>query len=66
MLNEKKDMRFKMWLVENRVTQRSIAKLLEISITATNRKVNGKEDFSLDQVRKICREYDVSADQLFI
>lgn len=66
MLNEKKDMRFKMWLVENRVTQRSVARLLGISNTAINRKINGKEDFSIEQVRKICREYNVSADQLFI
>lgn len=50
------------WMAENRVTQRELAKLLGISYQSINRKVNGKEDFTMAQARTIRTHYKVSAD----
>lgn len=55
-------LRFKGWLSENNITQKEIASLLGISQQAVWNKVNGKYEFSLPQVRKICETYHVSAD----
>lgn len=55
------DLAFKSWLVLNGVTQRELAEFLGISKQSVNKKVNGKEDWSLDQARKICGRYHVSA-----
>lgn len=58
------NLNFKAWLVINGVTQRELAEVLGISFQSVNKKVNGKEDFTMDQARKICRHYNVSADLL--
>ncbi len=55
-------LRFKAWLVVNNVTQTELAKVLGLTIQAVNSKVNGKTDFTLKQIKKICETYDVSAD----
>lgn len=55
-------LRFKGWMVANKVTQGEIAELLGISLQSVNLKVNGKQDFSLAQVRAICERYGISAD----
>lgn len=55
-------LRFKAWMAENRVKQKDIAELLGISVQATFLKVNGKMDFTLAQIKKICAKYDISAD----
>ena len=53
---------FKAWMVANDVKQTEIAELLCISLQAVNLKVNGKQEFTLPQVRAICEKYDISAD----
>lgn len=53
---------FKGWMVENNIKQTEIAELLGISLQAVNLKVNGKQDFSLPQIRTICGHYGISAD----
>ena len=53
---------FKGWLAENNIRQSEIAELLGISIQSVNLKVNGKQDFTLPQVSKICGKYHISAD----
>ncbi len=58
------NLNFKAWLVINGITQRELAEVLGISFQSVNKKVNGKEDFTMDQARKICRHYNVSADLL--
>lgn len=58
------DLNFKAWLVINGITQRELAEVLGLSFQSVNKKVNGKEDFSLDQARKICKHYHISADLL--
>lgn len=53
---------FKGWLVQNKVTQTELAKLLGISVQAVNGKVNGRHPFTMNQVIKICETYGVSSD----
>lgn len=55
-------LKFKAWMVENRIPQKEIMNLLNLSQTSINKKVNGKEDFSLSQIRTICEKYKLSAD----
>ena len=55
-------LKFKAWMVEHKITQGALADLLGLSLQAINRKVNGKEDFSLQQIKTICHAYDISAD----
>lgn len=55
-------LQFKGWMAENKVTQGEIAELLGISLQSVNIKVNGKQDFSLKQIRTICEKYGISAD----
>lgn len=53
---------FKAWMVANNIKQSEIAELLDISLQSVNLKVNGKQDFTLPQVKKICERYGISAD----
>jgi len=55
-------LKFKAWMVEHRVTQKDIMELLDLSRTSVNKKVNGKEDFTLIQIRTMCEKYNLSAD----
>ena len=55
-------LKFKAWMAENRISQKEIMELLDLSQTSINKKVNGKEDFSLPQIRAICEKYEISAD----
>lgn len=55
-------LKFKGWLAENKITQREIMDLLDLSQTSINKKVNGKEDFTLAQIKTICEKYGISAD----
>lgn len=59
-MNER--MSFKAWLVQNNITQLEIARLLGISLTSVNSKINGRGDFTLRQIRTICQKYNISAD----
>ena len=60
------ELNFKAWMVQNKIPQQEIANLLEISLQMTNAKINGREEFTLSQVKKICKEYQISADDYFI
>ncbi len=53
---------FKGWMATNKVTQRELAKLLGVSYQTINKKVNGKEDFTMPQARAIIKHYGCSAD----
>lgn len=55
-------LKFKAWMAENRIKQKDIMDLLDLSVTSVNKKVNGKEDFTLPQIKAICEEYGISAD----
>lgn len=56
------ELKFKAWMVQNRVTQTALADLLGLSLQSINKKVNGKEDFSLRQISVICGTYGISSD----
>lgn len=56
------DITFKAWLVNNGISQTELAKLLGVSFTAVNAKVNGRSQWTLPQVKKICTKYNLSAD----
>lgn len=55
-------LKFKGWLAESQITQREIADLLNLSQQSVYKKVNGKEDFTLVQIKTICEHYNISAD----
>lgn len=57
-----KNLRFKGWLAENGIKQKDIAELLEIDISNVNEKINGKQEFTVAQIRTICQTYGISAD----
>ena len=56
------ELKFKGWLAENKITQTELAEVLDLSMTSINKKVNGKEDFTLPQIKAICEKWSISAD----
>ncbi len=58
--------RFKGYMAMNNIKQTEIAELLDISIQSVNKKVNGKEDFTLPQIRTLCQHFGISADDFFV
>lgn len=63
---EDNTLKFKAWLVERGIKQSEIAELLNINLTNVNEKLNGKQPFTLEQIKTICGKYDLSADEYFI
>lgn len=59
-------LKFKVYCVEHNIKQKELADLLGITVSNVNLKLNGKEQFTLDQVRTICTHYKISADEYFI
>lgn len=59
--------KFKAFLIENGIQQREVAELLGKSTSALNQNLNGTGgDFSLAEVRIICKNYGISADEYFL
>lgn len=59
--------KFKAFLVENRINQLEVAKLLGKTPSAFNQNLNGTGgDFSLSELRIICQKYNISADEFFL
>ena len=46
--------------------QKEIADLLKITVESVNKKINGKEPFTFEQVKTLCNHYQISADVYFI
>jgi len=61
-----KNLKFKAWVVEHGIQQAEIAKLLHISLQLVNAKLNGREPWTLEQVKILCEHYKISADIYFI
>lgn len=59
-------LKFKGWMAEQGIKQRDLAKLLDITPENVNAKVNGRADFTLPQIKRICSTYGISADDFFI
>ncbi len=59
-------LKFKAFCVEHRIKQSQIAEILGINVQSANRKLNEKEPFTLEQVKKLCVEFKISADEYFV
>ena len=59
-------LKFKGYCVENGIKQAEIADLLHISVSRANSKLNGREPFTLEQVKILCKAFDISADIYFL
>ena len=59
-------MKFKGFCAEHGIKQSEIAKILDITVQSVNRKMNGKEPFTLEQVKTLCLYYGISADDYFV
>lgn len=59
--------KFKAFLDEKGINQKEVANLLGKSVSAFNQNLNGTGgDFSLSEIRIICLEYGISADEYFL
>lgn len=58
--------KFKGYLAEHGIKQSEVAELLGIEPQNVNAKVNGRQDFTLAQVKIICSHYGISADDFFV
>lgn len=66
-LSEKPYYKFKAYLVENGIKQKDVAKTLGVTNATFNTKLNRNgSDFTMKQVRTLCREYGISADEFFL
>ncbi len=53
---------FKGWAVSRGIKQKDIAKTLNVSLNTVNNKMNGKRDFTLQDIRILHAVYGVDAD----
>lgn len=59
--------KLKGFFVQNNIKQQDVAKLLEKSKSALNQNLNGTGgDFSVNEVRILCKNYNISADEYFL
>lgn len=59
-------LKFKGYCAENRIKQTEIAELLGLTIQSVNNKINGRQDFTLSEVKTLCSHYGISADLYFL
>jgi len=59
-------LKFKGFCATNNIKQLEIAELLGISVANVNEKINGKQSWTLGQVKILCEHYKISADEYFI
>lgn len=58
--------RFKGYMASHDIKQSEIAEILGITVENANAKINGRQDFTLPQIRTLCQRYGISADDFFI
>ena len=58
--------KFKGYCVANGIKQKELADLLGLSISVINQKMNGRLDWTLEQVKTLCKHYGISADIYFV
>lgn len=59
-------LKFKGYCAENKIKQSEIADILKITVQSVNRKLNGREPFTLEQVKTLCEHFSISADEYFV
>lgn len=52
-------------MTENNITQVQLAKLLSISVSTLNQKLNGKSDFTIQEAKKISEILNKEVDVIF-
>jgi transcriptional regulator with XRE-family HTH domain len=58
--------KFKALLVERGIRQKEVAAMLGITLSNFNNKLNGIGDFTITDVKKICKELGIKADLFFV
>lgn len=59
--------KFRTLLQEKGIKQKEVAELIGKGVSAFNQNLNGTgTDFSVSEVRLICKTYSISADEFFI
>ncbi|MBR2549433.1 MAG: helix-turn-helix transcriptional regulator [Clostridiales bacterium] len=58
--------KFKGYMAEHDIKQAEIAEILGIAQENVNAKVNGRQEFTLAQVRILCQHYGIRADDFFV
>ena len=51
--------------IGEKIKQIEIAELLGLNLSSVNEKLNGKQPFTLNQVKILCDHYGISADEYF-
>lgn len=59
-------LKFKGYCAENGIKQTEIMELLGLSAQSVNAKMNGRQDFTLSQIKTLCQHYGISADLYFL
>lgn len=59
-------LKFKGYCAENRIKQLEIAEILKLTVQSVNKKLNGKEPFTFEQIKTLCKHYNISADEYFV
>lgn len=54
--------KFKGWCAAHGVRVKDIAELLDIHVNTACAKVNGRQQFTLKQIKVLCSTYDMPAD----
>ena len=59
-------LKFKGYCAEHRIKQAELAELLGLTIQSVNNKINGRQNFTLSEVKTLCAHYGISADIYFL
>ena len=60
-------LKLKGFLAENQIKSQDVAKLLELTETTFSKKINRNgQDFNAEEIRIMCKEYDLDANVYFL
>lgn len=60
-------LKLKGYFVENQIKYQDVAKLLDITSTSFNKKINRNgQDFNAEEIRRMCKEYKLDANIFFL
>lgn len=57
--------KFKAFCAENDIKQAEVANVIGVTVSTANQKINDKLPFTMEQVKKLCDKYNLSADIFF-